>query len=114
MSVRIDLDSGPLSQETIDDLLTRLPVERVEYFIAEAKARADEYDQLVEDTEPEPESADESETESADEPEPGYSSWTADQLRGELELRGLAKSGSKAELVQRLEGDDARRTADGG
>ena len=65
MSVRIDLDSGPLSQETIDDLLTRLPVERVEYFIAEAKARADEYDQLVEDTEPE--------TESADEPEPGYS-----------------------------------------
>ena len=104
MSVRIDLDSGPLSQETIDDLLTRLPVERVEYFIAEAKARADEYDQLV--TEPD--------TESADEPEPGYSSWTADQLRGELELRGLAKSGSKAELVQRLEEDDARRTADSG
>ena len=106
MSVRIDLDSGPLSQETIDDLLTRFPVERVEYFIAEAKARADEYDQLVEDTE--------SETEPADEPEPGYEDWTAEQLRGELELRGLAKSGSKAQLVQRLEEDDARRTADGG
>ena len=106
MSVRIDLDSGPLSQETIDDLLTRLPVERVEYFIAEAKARADEYDQLVEDTE--------SETEPADEPEPWYSSWTADQLRGELELRALTKSGSKAELVQRLEEDDASRTADSG
>ena len=106
MSVRIDLDSGPLSQEMIDDLLARFPVERVEYFIAEAKARADEYDQLVEDTE--------SETEPADEPEPGYSSWTADQLRGELELRALTKSGSKAELVQRLEEDDASRTADSG
>jgi hypothetical protein len=37
----------------------------------------------------------------------GYDSWTKDELSAELEKRGLSKSGNKAELVARLEEDDA-------
>ena len=36
----------------------------------------------------------------------GYDDWTKDELAGELESRGLAKSGSKAELIERLQEDD--------
>ena len=35
-----------------------------------------------------------------------YDDWTKDELSAELESRGLAKSGTKAELIERLQGDD--------
>ncbi|MBO3751538.1 SAP domain-containing protein [Streptosporangiaceae bacterium NEAU-GS5] len=38
--------------------------------------------------------------------EPDYASMTVEQLRAELDGRGLTKSGTKAELVARLEADD--------
>ena len=37
----------------------------------------------------------------------GYDDWTKDELSAELESRGLAKSGKKAELIQRLYADDS-------
>lgn len=37
----------------------------------------------------------------------GYGSWTKDELSDEAEKRGLPKSGTKAELIARLEEDDA-------
>jgi hypothetical protein len=37
----------------------------------------------------------------------GYGSWTVDELKDELRSRDLAVSGSKPELVARLEDDDA-------
>jgi ribosomal protein L22 len=40
-------------------------------------------------------------------PEGGWDSLKVDELREELEARGLPKSGTKAELVERLEDDDA-------
>jgi ribosomal protein L22 len=40
-------------------------------------------------------------------PEGGWESLKVDELKEELEARGLPKSGNKAELVQRLEEDDA-------
>ena len=36
----------------------------------------------------------------------GYEDWTKDELAAELESRGLAKSGTKAELIARLQEDD--------
>ncbi len=36
-----------------------------------------------------------------------YSEWTKDLLSEELEKRGLAKSGTKDELIARLQEDDA-------
>lgn len=41
-----------------------------------------------------------------------YSSWSVDELRIELEKRGLKTSGVKDELVGRLELDDAERELD--
>ena len=35
-----------------------------------------------------------------------YEDWTKDELAAELESRGLAKSGTKAELIERLTEDD--------
>lgn len=40
-------------------------------------------------------------------PQDHYSFWTNAELQAELEKRGLAKSGTKAEMVERLEEDDA-------
>jgi ribosomal protein L22 len=40
-------------------------------------------------------------------PEEGWESLKVDELKAELEARGLPKSGNKAELVARLEEDDA-------
>jgi ribosomal protein L22 len=42
----------------------------------------------------------------AEPPEGGWESLKVDELRDELEARGLPKSGSKAELVERLEDDE--------
>lgn len=36
-----------------------------------------------------------------------YSEWSNDELAAELQERGLPKSGNKAELIARLEADDA-------
>jgi ribosomal protein L22 len=44
-------------------------------------------------------------------PEGGWESLKVDDLRDELEARGLPKSGTKAELVERLEEDDAEAGA---
>lgn len=38
--------------------------------------------------------------------EDSYSSWTVDELQDELRKRDLPVSGNKAELVERLEGND--------
>lgn len=35
-----------------------------------------------------------------------YTEWTNEQLSAELEARGLAKSGNKADLIARLQEDD--------
>ena len=43
-----------------------------------------------------------------------YNSWTVAQLQDELTLRGLATDGLKADLVARLEADDAAKAAAGG
>jgi ribosomal protein L22 len=45
-------------------------------------------------------------------PEGGWESLKVDELKQELEARGLPKSGTKAELVARLEEDDAAPAAD--
>lgn len=43
--------------------------------------------------------------------ESSYEAWTVEQLRAELDSRGLPKAGKKDELVLRLsEDDDARKT----
>jgi len=45
-------------------------------------------------------------------PEEGWDSLKVDELKAELEARGLPKSGTKAELVARLEEDDAAPAAE--
>lgn len=45
-------------------------------------------------------------SEDADDDVPPYEEWTADALRDECDARGLAKSGSKADLIDRLVADD--------
>ena len=45
-------------------------------------------------------------------PEGGWESLKVDELKAELEARGLPKSGNKAELVARLEEDDAAPAAE--
>ena len=46
-------------------------------------------------------------TEDEDSEDEGYEAMTVEELKDELEERGLPKSGNKAELVARLEEDDA-------
>ena len=45
---------------------------------------------------------------------PDYEAMTVAQLQDELAARGLPTSGLKAELVQRLQDDDAAKAAPGG
>lgn len=47
-------------------------------------------------------------------PEPGYEDWTAEQLKAELDKRGLPKTGKKDDLAARLREDDTARTAEPG
>ena len=49
-----------------------------------------------------------SEKVSAASSESDYGSMTKDELSDELEKRGLAKSGNKDELVERLQDDDSK------
>jgi len=72
-------------------------------FNPEAAAVAEEVQlgAAVEAVEPEPE------VEEAVEPEPTYDSMTVPQLQDLLRERGLTVSGVKAELITRLEADDA-------
>ena len=44
---------------------------------------------------------------------PDYGAWTVAQLQAELTNRGLDISGLKADLVQRLQDDDAAKAAAG-
>lgn len=44
--------------------------------------------------------------------EPEYEAWTVEQLKDQLDSRGLAKTGKKEELVNRLYADDTARAAE--
>lgn len=48
-----------------------------------------------------------------DSAEQGYSEWSKDQLTEELKARELPHSGTKDELIQRLEEDDQEAPEDG-
>jgi hypothetical protein len=96
MSRQLDL-SKPLDQETIDDLLTRHPVEKVQYWVQ--LASGSEFEES--DEENRPEGLDVGQ-------DKGYDKFTNDQLKDRLVARGLSPEGSKKDLVQRLEDSDER------
>ena len=56
--------------------------------------------------------ADETQPDPADTGEPGYEDLTVEQLKEQLGDRGLAKTGKRDELVQRLREDDEARAAE--
>ena len=62
--------------------------------------------EVLEPEEPEPEPPDEEEEGEEEEVAP-YDGWTKAELADELEKRGLPKSGTRDELVERLVEDDA-------
>lgn len=57
---------------------------------------------------------DEFDEDAADDLSDDYSDWTNDQLRAELSERNLSTEGKKADLVERLEEDDAAAFDDEG
>lgn len=97
-----------------------LPAPEPEDVPAHSPAAEDEETPHV-DPEPEPEPEETPEETSpedpAEEPEavpgPDYETETVEQLRERLSARGLAKSGKRDELVQRLTDDDARAAEPG-
>ena len=104
MSSKPDL-SSPLSQEEIDDLLTRHPIETVRYWAELAEQGVED------DVEDEPEGSGDPVDPDASVPDPtgdGYDEMTNPLLADELERRGLVKSGNKDELIARLREDDAK------
>lgn len=84
MSKQLDL-TKPLDQETIDYLLTKWPVEKVEYWVALASG-----------------------SEFGEEPpeEVEYGDLTVPELQDRLRARDLPTSGNKQELIDRLEEAD--------
>lgn len=88
MSKQLDL-TKPLSQEQIDELLTKWPVEKVEYWVALASGSefGEEPDEEVE-----------------------YGDLTVPELQDRLRSRDLPTAGNKQELVDRLEEADAQGT----
>ena len=84
MSKQLDL-TKPLSQEEIDDLLTRFPVEKVEYWAALASG-SEFGEEPPEDIE--------------------YGDLTVPELQDRLRARDLPTGGNKQELVDRLEEAD--------
>jgi hypothetical protein len=88
MSKQLDL-SKPLSQEEVDDLLTKWPREKVQYYIEQSSGS--EFDE-------EAESGTGSEGETED-----FGSLSVPELQDRLRDRGLPTSGTKPELVERLQ-----------
>ena len=81
MSKQLDL-TKPLDQKTIDDLLSKYPVEKVEYWasIASGSEFGEEPEEDVE-----------------------YGDLTVPELQDRLRARDLPTGGNKQELVDRLE-----------
>jgi SAP domain len=86
MSKQLDL-SKPLSQEEVDDLLTKWPREKVQYYIEQSSGS--EFDE---------ESGTGSEGETED-----FGSLSVPELQDRLRDRSLPTSGTKPELVERLQ-----------
>jgi hypothetical protein len=87
MSKQLDL-SQPLDQETIDDLLTRHPVEKVQYWVELSSGS-----EFVED-----------ESSGGE-----YGDLTVPELQDQLRERALPLGGNKAELIARLEENDEQQ-----
>ena len=94
MSKQLDL-TKPLSQEEIDDLLTKWPQEKVEYWVAIASGSEFGEEEPLEQSRPEPED---------------YGQLTVPELQDRLRQRSLSTQGSKQDLVDRLEESDAQGT----
>ena len=94
MSRQLDL-TKPLDQETIDDLLTRYPVEKVQYWVQLASGSE------FEDSDEDNRTADVDVGQ-----DKGYDKFTVDQLKERLRVRGLSAEGGKKDLIQRLEDSD--------
>ena len=93
MSKQLDL-TKPLSQEQIDELLTKWPVEKVQYWVEQSSGS--EFDEEEFRAQ-----AEQSGTED-------YDGYTVPQLQEKLRDRDLPISGSKQELVDRLREDDSQ------
>jgi SAP domain len=91
MSKQLDL-TKPLDQETIDFLLTKHPIEKVQYWVA--LSSGSEFDE---------ESANEDLAQAE-----SYDQFTNDQLKERLQARGLPTDGKKSELIERLEESDEK------
>ena len=79
--------------------------------VGEVKSHRDLIVRPADGSEPAPVVEDESDENEEDEiseetDQDSYDDWSVDDLRDECENRGLAKSGSKGDLVARLEQDD--------
>jgi hypothetical protein len=84
MSKQLDL-TKPLPQEEIDDLLTKHPIEKVEYWVA-VSSGSEFGEESSEDTD--------------------YGDLTVPELQDRLRERDLSTTGNKQELVDRLEDSD--------
>lgn len=93
---------GEYSEAEIEDLYTRYSNERVRAMVEEAKAVSEaEAQELLGDAD-----------DSSEDQGPDYESKTVAELTELLDERGLPKSGNKAELVERLQEDDANKASE--